>query len=94
MVAEGINPDRVTYSMLISGCGRLERNLPEQALAFFKDMKERQVEPDLPVYNALIDTLGKAGMCDEAAAVLEVRSRSWSISMLGVEECLGTPSRA
>jgi pentatricopeptide repeat protein len=73
MLAAGITPDHVTYSMLISACGRMDRNQPEQALQFFREMKERKVEADLPVYNSLIDTLGKAGMCDEAAAVLEVR---------------------
>ena len=60
MQARGCPPDVVTYTALISACGRAGEW--QRALAAFGSMAYQGCRPDAIVYNAIIDTLWETGV--------------------------------
>ena len=60
MQVRGCPPDVVTYTALISACGRAGEW--QRALAAFGNMAYQGCRPDAIVYNAIIDTLWETGV--------------------------------
>ncbi|KAK9276736.1 hypothetical protein L1049_006272 [Liquidambar formosana] len=52
MVQEGINPDLLTYSSLISGLAN--KGLMIEAMQVFEDMLKKGITPDYAVFDILI----------------------------------------
>jgi len=57
MRSKGIQPDIVTYKILLRACG----DDYKQALAFLQDMENNGLRPDLAIYESVTNTCFKAG---------------------------------
>ena len=57
MKQQGVVPDVITYSALISACEK--GNQLEQALGFFEAIKQQGLVPNLITYSALISACEK-----------------------------------
>ncbi|KAG8372972.1 hypothetical protein BUALT_Bualt12G0122600 [Buddleja alternifolia] len=70
MTKEGFRPDEITYVGVLSACchGGLV-NLGREF--FISMMKDYNISPQLQHYGCMIDLLGKAGLFDEAMALIE-----------------------
>ncbi len=94
MQAQGCPPDVVTYTALISACGRAGEW--QRALAAFGNMAHQGCRPDTIVYNAIIDTLWETGVfwaqhrvsrsvagCSSSAAACLQRATYWDVARQG-----------
>lgn len=87
MILSGVEPNRVTYVILLSACSH--SGLVNQGLAFFKSMSDDHgIPPDEEHYACLIDLLGRGGCIDELLKYLEKMpckkdDRIWN-SLVGV----------
>ena len=62
MMRQGVIPDAITYSALISACEKGKQ--PEQALLVFASMEQQGVVPDEITYGALISACEKGKRLD------------------------------
>lgn len=70
MILYGVNPNRVTFVVILSACSH--SGLVDQGLALFKSMTDNHgIFPDGEHYACLIDLLGRAGCFDELMKQLE-----------------------
>jgi len=58
MRRQGMVPDVITYSALISACERGKS--PELAMEVFRSMQRQSAVPDIVIYSAFISSCGKA----------------------------------
>lgn len=66
----GINPDNITFIGVLSACNH--GGLVEEGLKLFQSMREKyHIEPKLEHYTCMVDLLGRAGLLDEAEALIE-----------------------
>ncbi|XP_043688559.1 pentatricopeptide repeat-containing protein At3g59040 isoform X1 [Telopea speciosissima] len=73
MQRAGLQPDVVSYSLLINAYGKARRE--EEALAVFEEMLDAGVRPTLKVYNILLDAFAISGMTEEARTVFKCMRR-------------------
>ncbi|CAL4914013.1 unnamed protein product [Urochloa decumbens] len=65
MKSEEVVPDRVTFVALLTACSHC--GMVEEARQYFKSMTtEYSITPEVEHYGALVDTLSRAGLLDEA----------------------------
>ncbi|KAL6901936.1 hypothetical protein ACP4OV_004812 [Aristida adscensionis] len=65
MKSEGLVPDRVTFVALLAACSHC--GMVEEARQFFKAMNtEYSIAPEVEHYGAMVDTLARAGLLDDA----------------------------
>lgn len=70
MEKENISPDFVTFVGIIKACSH--SGLVEQGRKYFDLMKERySIQPQLQHYGAMIDLFGRAGLLEEAYAMIK-----------------------
>ncbi|XP_022963954.1 pentatricopeptide repeat-containing protein At2g21090 [Cucurbita moschata] len=87
MVESGLNPDRITFIVILSACSH--SGLVQEGLQFFKAMSyDHGILPDQEHYACLIDLLGRAGCFTELVNELEKMpckpdDRIWN-TLLGV----------
>ncbi|KAI5659991.1 hypothetical protein M9H77_28784 [Catharanthus roseus] len=70
MVGFGIQPDGVTFVILLSGCSHTGLVLQGQTL-FERMITEFGIAPNLDQYACLVDLLGRAGKIEEAVQVVK-----------------------
>ncbi|KAK1277112.1 Pentatricopeptide repeat-containing protein [Acorus gramineus] len=69
MVVTGIRPNAVTFLGLLSGCSH--QGLVREGLHYFGLMSSKfNVKPGIKHYGCLVDLLGRAGMLEEALAMI------------------------
>nr|DAD29853.1 TPA_asm: hypothetical protein HUJ06_031321 [Nelumbo nucifera] len=69
MLCHGIVPDGVTFIGLLSACSH--SGLVDQGLAFFKAMNDVYgITPEIEHYACMVDMYGRAGLLDEAEALI------------------------
>ncbi|RVW28203.1 Pentatricopeptide repeat-containing protein, mitochondrial [Vitis vinifera] len=103
MLVHGVSPDDVTFIGLLSACSHA--GLVEQGLIFFKAMNDVYgIAPQMQHYACMVDMYGRAGLLEEAEALLE--ECPWKLrapfgehySMLarfmGMKRCLGRSTKA
>ncbi|CAA6671772.1 unnamed protein product [Spirodela intermedia] len=73
MQRAGIQPDVVSYALLISAYGKARRE--DEALAVFEEMLDAGVRPTRKAYNILLDAFAISGMVDEARTVFRSMRR-------------------
>jgi pentatricopeptide repeat protein len=67
---EGIKPDSVIYTSVLSACNH--SGLVEQGLKLFENMKnDHKIEPSVEHYSCLVDLLGRAGHLHKALKTIE-----------------------
>lgn len=64
MIQDGVKPDKVTYSTLISFAMRCQ--LPEESLKWYRMMQVAGCHADAVTYNTMIDVYGRMGCMEEA----------------------------
>ncbi|XP_042517057.1 pentatricopeptide repeat-containing protein At1g08070, chloroplastic-like [Macadamia integrifolia] len=70
MVEEGFKPDDITFVGVLSACSHA--GLVELGHKYFDTMiKEYKISPKLQHYGCMIDLLGRAGLFDEAEALMK-----------------------
>ncbi|KAL3535830.1 hypothetical protein ACH5RR_004291 [Cinchona calisaya] len=70
LVEEGIKPDDITFVGVLSACGH--GGLVELGRRYFSSMvQDYSVPPKLTHYGCMIDLLGRAGLFDDAKALVE-----------------------
>ena len=52
MQQQGLQPNVITYSAVVSACGKCE--IPERALQLFDEMQQQGLEPNVIIYTAVI----------------------------------------
>lgn len=73
MQRAGLEPDVVSYALLINAYGKARRE--EEALAVFEDMLDAGVRPTQKAYNILLDAFAISGMVDQARTVFKSMRR-------------------
>ncbi|CAN1171437.1 Pentatricopeptide repeat-containing protein At3g59040 [Linum perenne] len=73
MQRSGLQPDVVSYSLLINAYGKARRE--DEALAVFEDMLDAGVRPSLKSYNILLDAFAISGMVEQAKIVFKSMRR-------------------
>ncbi|KAJ4975989.1 hypothetical protein NE237_001095 [Protea cynaroides] len=73
MQRAGLQPDVVSYALLINAYGKARRE--EEALAVFEEMLDAGVRPTRKVYNILLDAFAISGMVEEARTVFKCMRR-------------------
>lgn len=73
MQRAGLQPDVVSYALLIKAYGRARRE--DEALAVFEDMLDAGVRPTRKSYNTLLDAFALSGMVEEARTVFKSMRR-------------------
>ncbi|XP_020272281.1 pentatricopeptide repeat-containing protein At2g22410, mitochondrial-like, partial [Asparagus officinalis] len=69
MVDEGFNPDRITFTGLLSGCNHA--GLVEFGRYYFKSMhRVYKIPYEIEHYACMVDLLGRGGQFDEAVAMI------------------------
>ncbi|KAI5072845.1 hypothetical protein GOP47_0012951 [Adiantum capillus-veneris] len=85
MLGEGISPNAVTFSSVLSACSRL--GLVEKARNIFSEMSANYgCEPDLEHYTCMVDLFGRIGKLQMAAELTQkmpLRDRSVWCALLG-----------
>lgn len=70
MATQGVKPDDITFVGLLSAC--THAGLPELGRQYFSSMiHDFDISPKLEHYGCMIDLLGRAGMFDEAEALMK-----------------------
>lgn len=70
MVRSGIEPDRVAFMAVISGCSHA--GLVEDGLKYFTVMQEKyKIGPCREIYGCMVDLLSRAGRIEEAYRLVE-----------------------
>ncbi|KAK9278294.1 hypothetical protein L1049_027859 [Liquidambar formosana] len=70
MEMENVSPDSITFIAILTACSHC--GLVEQGRNYFDLMKRHySVQPQLQHYGAMVDLLGRAGLIDEAYAIIE-----------------------
>ncbi|MBA0564781.1 hypothetical protein Golob_009692, partial [Gossypium lobatum] len=77
MKLTGLDPDLVSYNLMLNGLGKSGR--VEEALSLFDEMRNRGITPDLYTYNSLILNLGTVGMVEQAGKFYE------ELQLMGLE---------
>lgn len=73
MQRAGLQPDVVSYALLISAYGKARRE--EEALAVFEEMLDAGVRPTQKAYNILLDAFAISGMIEQAQVVFKSMRR-------------------
>ncbi|KAL5716250.1 hypothetical protein ACHQM5_017968 [Ranunculus cassubicifolius] len=73
MQRAGLQPDVVSYALLIKAYGKARRE--EEALAVFEDMLDAGVRPTRKSYNILLDAFAISGMVEESRTVFKSMRR-------------------
>lgn len=73
MQRAGLEPDVVSYALLIKAYGKARRE--DEALAVFEDMLDAGVRPTRKSYNILLDAFAISGMVEEARTVFKSMRR-------------------
>ncbi|KAK9083730.1 hypothetical protein Scep_030201 [Stephania cephalantha] len=73
MQRAGLQPDVVSYALLISAYGKARRE--DEALAVFEEMLDAGVRPTRKAYNILLDAFAISGMVEEARTVFKSMRR-------------------
>ncbi|KAL9458129.1 hypothetical protein AB3S75_007061 [Citrus x aurantiifolia] len=73
MQRAGLQPDVVSYALLINAYGKARRE--EEALAVFEEMLDAGVRPTHKAYNILLDAFAISGMVDQARTVFKCMRR-------------------
>lgn len=73
MQRAGLQPDVVSYALLISAYGKARRE--EEALAVFEEMLDAGVRPTQKSYNILLDAFAISGMVEQARTVFKSMRR-------------------
>ncbi|EPS72347.1 hypothetical protein M569_02407, partial [Genlisea aurea] len=70
MLRDGLQPDEVTLLGVLTAC--CHGGLVEEGKAAFSDMRSKyNIPPQIKHYSVMVDLLGRAGLLDEAAELLE-----------------------
>ncbi|CAH9072902.1 unnamed protein product [Cuscuta epithymum] len=69
----GLQPDVVSYALLINAYGKSRRE--EEALAVFEEMLDAGVRPTQKAYNILLDAFAISGMVEQAQTVFKSMRR-------------------
>ncbi|KAG9148892.1 hypothetical protein Leryth_022735 [Lithospermum erythrorhizon] len=78
MQRSGLQPDVVSYALLINAYGKARRE--EEALAVFEEMLDAGVRPTQKAYNILLDAFAISGMVEQAKIVFKsMRRDRWSL---------------
>lgn len=81
MIEEGVKPDNVTFSTVIS-CARL-CDLPAKAVEWFERMPEFGLTPDDVTYSAMIDAYGRSGNVETALGLYDrARKERWQLDLV------------
>jgi len=71
MEVEGVLPDSVTFIGILTACSHC--GLVEEGRKYFDMMQNRfMIEPELEHYGTMVDLLGRAGLMEEAYALIKV----------------------
>lgn len=73
MQRAGLQPDVVSYALLINAYGKARRE--EEALAVFEEMLDAGVRPTHKAYNILLDAFAISGMVEQARTVFKCMRR-------------------
>ena len=73
MQLQGLQPNVITYSAVVSACGKCR--MPLRALQLFDEMQQQGFEPNLITYIAVSSACGK-GRMPKGALQLLMRCRS------------------
>lgn len=73
MQRSGLQPDVVSYALLINAYGKARRE--EEALAVFEEMLDARVRPTHKAYNILLDAFAISGMVEQARVVFKSMRR-------------------
>ncbi|KAG6607993.1 Pentatricopeptide repeat-containing protein [Cucurbita argyrosperma subsp. argyrosperma] len=73
MQRAGLQPDVVSYALLIGAYGKARRE--EEALAVFEEMLDAGVRPTRKAYNILLDAFAISGMVEQAKIVFKSMRR-------------------
>ncbi|XP_010275891.1 PREDICTED: pentatricopeptide repeat-containing protein At3g59040 [Nelumbo nucifera] len=73
MQRANIQPDVVSYALLINAYGKARRE--EEALAVFEEMLDAGVKPTRKAYNILLDAFAISGMVEEARTIFKSMRR-------------------
>ncbi|KAL5977433.1 hypothetical protein ACLOJK_021779 [Asimina triloba] len=73
MQRAGLQPDVVSYALLINAYGKARRE--DEALAVFEEMLDAGVRPTRKAYNILLDAFAIPGMVEEAKTVFKSMRR-------------------
>lgn len=73
MQRAGLQPDVVSYALLISAYGKARRE--EEALAVFEEMLDAGIRPTHKAYNILLDAFAISGMVEQAKIVFKSMRR-------------------
>ncbi|XP_010524118.1 PREDICTED: pentatricopeptide repeat-containing protein At3g59040 isoform X1 [Tarenaya hassleriana] len=73
MQRAGLQPDVVSYALLVSAYGKARRE--EEALAVFEEMLDAGVRPTHRAYNILLDAFAVSGMVEQAKTVFKCMRR-------------------
>ncbi|KDP37826.1 hypothetical protein JCGZ_06728 [Jatropha curcas] len=73
MQRSGLQPDVVSYALLINAYGKARRE--EEALAVFEEMLDAGVRPTHKAYNILLDAFAISGMVEQARIVFKSMRR-------------------
>lgn len=73
MQRAGLQPDVVSYALLINAYGKARRE--EEALAVFEEMLDAGVRPTHKAYNILLDAFAISGMVEQARIVFKSMRR-------------------
>merc|ERR1712137_501243 len=74
MKQSGVRPNVITYSALISACGKGSQT--EKALEVFAEMKQSGLKPNVITYSALISACVKGNQTEKALEVFAKMKRS------------------
>lgn len=70
MESDNVLPDSITFVALLKACGHC--NLVEEGRKYFDLMRSwYSIEPEIEHYGAMVDLLGRAGLLEEAYAVIK-----------------------
>ncbi|KAJ8766618.1 hypothetical protein K2173_001138 [Erythroxylum novogranatense] len=70
MLAEGVQPDRVTFVSLLSACSH--SGLVSDGQQCFETMQEKYgIKPNMQHYSCMVDLLGRAGHLDKAYSLIK-----------------------
>ncbi|XAR50399.1 hypothetical protein NMG60_11004715 [Bertholletia excelsa] len=69
MESENISPDSITFVGILTACSHC--GLVEEGKRYFELMRCYSIQPQLEHYGAMVDLLGRAGLLDEAYAIIK-----------------------
>ena len=69
MLQQGLQPDVITYSALITACEK--GGMAERALQVFDKMLQQGLQPDVITYSALIHACKRGGMGERASQLFD-----------------------